>query len=100
MSDQMVLTPGGYRPQSFVNAIAPGHALTVIDAGELAAIELTTNKMSRFVKPPALGAQFAAHRPGRRTQRKFIATSWPAPQWLANLRVVGQLQPIDYLLFD
>ena len=63
MTDDLVLTPGGFRPKGFVNAIEPGFGLTLLDTGEFAKLELATNKVTHFAKPPALKAQFAAHGP-------------------------------------
>jgi hypothetical protein len=65
MAEELVLTPGGFRPKSFVFGIEPGHGLTLLDTGELAKLELTTNRVIQtFAKPPGLQAQFAAHGPG------------------------------------
>jgi hypothetical protein len=66
MSEELVLTPGGFRPKSLVNAVEPGHGLNLlVDTGELAKVELATNKVIQtFAKPPGLQAQFAAHGPG------------------------------------
>jgi hypothetical protein len=64
MSDELVLTPGGYRPKSFVNAIEPGHGLTVLDTGEFAMFATATNKVvAQFARPPGLEAQFTVHGP-------------------------------------
>jgi hypothetical protein len=63
MSDDLVLTPGGFRPKSFVNAIEPGHKLTVLETGLFAKVELATNKTTEITKPPTLTAQFAVHGP-------------------------------------
>jgi hypothetical protein len=64
MDDDLVLTPGGFRPKSFVNAIEPGHALARLEKGQFAKIELATKKVMEFPAPPAEHAQFAAHGPG------------------------------------
>ena len=43
MSEELVLTPGGFRPKSLVNAVEPGHGLNLlVDTGELAKVELAT----------------------------------------------------------
>lgn len=63
MTDNLVLTPGGFRPKGFVHAIDPDHALTQLDTGEFAMREISTNKITHFAKPPAGQAQFAAHGP-------------------------------------
>jgi hypothetical protein len=64
MSDELVLTPGGFRPRSFVNPVEPGSGLTALETGEIAKLELQTGKITRLAKPPALHAQFAVHGPG------------------------------------
>jgi len=64
MSDDLVLTPGGFRPRSLVNAIEPGHALRRLGEGQFAKVEIATKRMTEFPKPPAHQAQFAAHGPG------------------------------------
>jgi hypothetical protein len=76
----MVLTPGGFRSKSFVHAIDAGHALTKLDTGELADLELATHKVTHLAKPPAQQAQFAVHGPGGAP----AAQKGPAPGALPN----------------
>jgi hypothetical protein len=65
MSDKLVLTPGGFRPSSFVKSVEPDHGITVLDTGVFAKLNLATNTVTEIVSPPAaLHAQFAAHGPG------------------------------------
>jgi hypothetical protein len=63
MSEDLVLTPGGFRPKGFVTLIEPGHALTQLDTGEFAKLEISTNKVVQIPKPPADKGEFAAHGP-------------------------------------
>jgi hypothetical protein len=63
MSDDLVLTPGGFRSKSLVNLIEPGHELHAQDTDAFAKVELATKKVTQLAKPPALQAQFAAHGP-------------------------------------
>jgi hypothetical protein len=80
MSEDLVLTPGGFRPKGFVNAIDPGFGLTLLDTGEFAKLELSTNKVTHFAKRPALQAQFAAHGPHGGPKGHLA----PSPGALAN----------------
>jgi hypothetical protein len=63
MAEEIVLTPGGYRPKSFANLVEPGHRLT-LDNGVIAKIELATSKVIQFPTPPAIIIPFGAARPG------------------------------------
>jgi hypothetical protein len=79
MSDDLVLTPGGYRPRSFVHAIEPGYGLTLLNTGEFGKVELRTQTVMRFPKPSG-HAQFAAHGPGGAPK----GHSAPPPAPMAN----------------
>jgi hypothetical protein len=80
MSDDLVLTPGGFRPRSFVNVIEPGHGLTRLETGEFAKLELATGKVTQLAKPSVGQAQFTAHGPHGAPK----GPSTPGPGAIAN----------------
>jgi hypothetical protein len=63
MTDDHVLTPGGFRHKSLVHPIEPGHAVTRLDTGEFAKVHLATKKTLKFTEATGQLAQFAAHGP-------------------------------------
>jgi len=79
MADEVVLTPGGFRPESFVPAVQPGHGLTLLATGEIADLELATDEVTHFPKPPALQAQFAAHGPAGAPEGRLAPPPGPLP---------------------
>jgi Fungal fucose-specific lectin len=64
VSEQLVLTPGGFRPKSFVNFIEPGFGL-ILDQRVMRKIDLATRRMIDLPAPPALQVTFGAFGPGR-----------------------------------
>jgi hypothetical protein len=84
MAEQMVLTPGGFRPKSLANLVEPGHRLT-LDNGVIAKIELATSKLTHFPAPPAVKVPFGAIRPGGATiAQHALSTAGPQPGALPN----------------
>jgi hypothetical protein len=87
MSNDLVLTPGGFRSRELVNAIEPGHSLNLLDTGEFAKIETSTKKVTRFAKPPGLQAQYAAHGPHGAPKASLappaggLASGWQTYGW-------------------
>ena len=64
VSEQLVLTPGGFRPKSFVNFIEPGYGL-ILDERAMSKIDLATRRMIDLPAPPTLEVTFGAFGPGR-----------------------------------
>lgn len=64
MSDDLVLTPGGWRHRDFVHLIEDGHELSQLGTGEFAKREIATNNMIHFAKPPpGAQAEYLVHGP-------------------------------------
>ena len=74
MPNDMVLTPGGFRPKSLVNFVEPGYGL-IHEDGTINKIELATNRRIKLPPPPALDVPFGAFGPGRAAAAQHLAPS-------------------------